>query len=287
MAGDNKKIDPAVLAAIITVVGGIIVTLITTFANRPASLPPTPIPPATWTSVPTATITDTPVPTATTLPGMPSSTPAPDTATPQPSDTPPPPALGDDWANGCISSLWKPYPSLPVTVQNDNCLAEPVGSFSADKGTLYIASNRAQRGPVETDGLFAPLPESGSVTVTVYINDLTNVDLWVGIFSKADINSQGLLFTIPAGKGKKHVIVEKDPLTYTTLQGTQNLDQGGGYNITLSFDALTAKGTLNPNVFVPNPISLASSQKWLFIGYRGLSGTYSINAYLFNFQLKK
>ena len=87
-------------------------TIITLYANRIApSLQPTPSPLPTWTIPATATITHTPVPTDTVPVGEPSSTPEPDTPTPVPTFTPAPPAIGSDWANGCISVLWKPYPS--------------------------------------------------------------------------------------------------------------------------------------------------------------------------------
>ena len=69
----KKSIDSAVLAAIITVVGGICIALIPTLSNilnpQPAA---TPFPP-TWTPIPTSTIADTPVPTTTVPVGNPSS----------------------------------------------------------------------------------------------------------------------------------------------------------------------------------------------------------------------
>src|SRR5262245_29036329 len=102
MSNNKRSIDPAIIAALIGVMGTICVTVITLYANRFAPLPqPQPTAFPTWTTPPTATITDTPVPTDTVPAGEPSSTPAPDTPTPEPSFTPAPPAIGSDWANGC------------------------------------------------------------------------------------------------------------------------------------------------------------------------------------------
>src|SRR5690606_18507643 len=105
----KRSIDPTIIAAVIGVMGTLCVTLISLFANRLFPEPqPTPFP--TWTFTATATITETPVPTDTVPAGEPTSTPAPDTPTPEPTPTPIPPAIGSDWANGCISVLWRPYP---------------------------------------------------------------------------------------------------------------------------------------------------------------------------------
>src|SRR6266516_7226889 len=122
MSGDKKNsLDPAVLAAIITVAGGIIITVITTY--KPALPQPTPTlaPFSTWTNVPTPTITDTPQPTSTVRAGESTSTPAPPTETPAPTFTPTPPPIGDDWGNNCISAEWQPFPDIHVDQEN-GCL---------------------------------------------------------------------------------------------------------------------------------------------------------------------
>src|SRR5215211_302262 len=117
MSTNKRSIDPAIIAALIGVMGTICVTAVTLYVNYfgPPRLPtptanvlPTNVLP-TWTIPPSATITDTPVPTTTVAVGEPSSTPAPDTPTPEPTSTPAPPGIGSDWSNGCISVLWKPY----------------------------------------------------------------------------------------------------------------------------------------------------------------------------------
>jgi len=235
----------------------------------------------------TQTATLTAVPTDTVPPGEPTSTPAPATDTPVPTFTPiPPVALGEDWSSGCISTLWKPYPAtIPVIERGDGCWQEPIHVFSAENGDLDFLAERGNGG-TEIYGLFAPLPESGIVTFTVRVRELNNVDLWMGIFAQPDVASQGLLMTIPEGNVKRRVIVQKDPLTYETIQGTGNLDQGEGYSISFTFNALSASSTVNPSVFVANPISIPSAQKWLFLGYKGLTGSYRIDGTFLNFELR-
>jgi len=274
-----RRIDPSVLAALIGVMGTIIVTLISVWAgskqssSRTATDTPPPIVISTYTLPATIGPTDT------VLPNAASSTPEPPTDTPVPTFTlVPPVTVGQDWGASCISNLWKPYPDNVATIDKGNgCWKNPVIMFSADNGRMGFLYERSGGGAVEYFGLFAPLPtESGTVTFKVRLKDLRNVDLWMGIFAEPDINSQGLLMTIPAGNVKKRVIVQKDVTNYETIQSTQNLDQGDGYSITFTFTANSASGTVNPNVFVTNPVSIPAAEKWLFLGYKGLKGSYRI-----------
>ena len=289
MSGDNKRsIDPAVLAAIITVAGGIIITLITTFANRSPSRPePTsPLP----TVIPTTAVPDTPVPTDTVPVGEPTSTPAPPTETMTPTFTVVPPvALGQDWLAGCISTLWQPYPaSITATQRGDGCWQEPVYVFSAENGDLdYLA---ASLDGIGIYGLFAPLPsESGSVTFHVRLRTLDNVDILMGIYTDADVNSPGLLMTIPEGNVKSRVIVQKDNVnSYTTLQQTSSLAQPeDGYSFTFTYSLNSARGAVNPSVFVTNPVSAASPNKWIFLGYKVLNRTYTADGTFFSFAVSQ
>jgi hypothetical protein len=237
----------------------------------------------------TSTITKTSVPsdTATVTPVTPSATDAPATRTPTATATPVlPVALGKDWTAGCISTLWKTYPStiLPVD-RGDGCWREPLHVYSAENGDLDFLSER-RSGPTETFGLFVPLPESGTVTFTVRLRELTNVDLWMGIFAEPDISSQGLLLTIPNGDTRRRVIVHKDPHNYENLAATTTLEQGAGFLIGFTFNTLSATGRVNPSVFATTPFSLPVEQKWLFLGYRGLPGYYRIEGSFLKFDLK-
>jgi hypothetical protein len=286
MSGDSKKIDPAVLAAVITVVGGIVVTLITTFANRPAPQPTLPPP----TAVATTAIPDTPVPTDTVPVGEPTSTPVPPTETLTPTFTVVPPvALGQDWLGGCISTLWKAHPaSITTTERGDGCWQEPLYVFSAENGDLdFLASNIDGVGIY---GLFAPLPtESGSVTFRIKLRSLENVDVLMGIYADADVNAQGLLMTVPAGNVKNRVIVHKDNVnSYTTLQQTASLAQpDDGYSLTFNYSLNSIRSTVNPSVLVINPISVASPNKWIFLGYKVLNRSYNVDGTFLSLELSE
>ncbi len=234
---------------------------------------------------PTETLTS--VPTETALPPTSTSTPVPAADTPVPTFTPVPPvAIGQDWTAGCISSLWKTYPSTTTVEKGDGCLKEPVYVFSAENGDLDFLDERNGSGNAEIYGLFAPLPESGTVTFTVRLKDLDNVDLMMGIFPEPDVATQGLLMTILSGDVNKRSIVQKDPLNYVTIQGTAPLNQGGGYSISFTFTTLSATSRVNPSVFTTNQVSIRSEQKWLFLGYKGLRGQYRIEGTFLNFELK-
>ena len=284
----KKSLDPSVLAALIGVAGTIIVTVISIYANRTPAPPPTPVPPTAFFF--TETVSPTPVPTDTVPAGDPTSTPAPVTDTPEPTFTftpVPPVPLGQDWTDGCVSSLWMPYPSDILAVGGENgCLLEPVHVFSADNGSMNFLYERDGNGATEVYGLFAPLPESGSITVMVHLKDLSNVDLLMGVFPEQNVDSKGLLLTIPSGNPNQRVIVQKEVPSYKTLQSTQNLKQGTGFSFTFTFNALSARGTVNPNVFVTNSVSIPSATKWLFLGYKGLTGSYRIEGEFFEFEIK-
>ncbi|MBX3036155.1 MAG: hypothetical protein KF758_04505 [Anaerolineales bacterium] len=240
------------------------------------------------TQTPTLTFTPSPIPTDTVPPSAPTSTPVPPTDTPTLTPSPIPPVpLGEDWMKGCISSLWRGYPSTIQTVERgDGCLREPVHVFSAEFGDLDFLYHRTGRGESEVYGLFAPLPESGTVTFTIRLRELTNVDLLMGIFAQPDINSQGLMMILLNGNPQRTVFIQKDPSNYVTIQGTKALEQGNGYSLSFKFDNLSVISIVNPNVFVTNSVSVPSSQKWLFLGYKGLRDAYRIDGTFLNFELK-
>lgn len=286
MSGYKKKsLDPAVLAAIITVAGGIIVTLITTYKPALPQQPTATLFP-TWTNVPTATITDTPKPTDTVPAGDATSTPAPATATIEPSFTPAPPALGEDWANDCISSLWQPVPASIQTQQENGCLQQPVGDFSVSNGQLVFLVNRRFNG-VEVDGMFAPLPaKEGQVSLKVDLNVLDKGEIWMGIFEKPSIDSAGVVMYIPPGDIQKRVLVMLTLPGNTKNQTSQYSQSNAVYDVKFKYNvsSVTASAMTDRTVF--NPVGIASAQKWLFIGYRSGSSVNNIGASFFDLQFK-
>ncbi|HNN14419.1 MAG TPA: hypothetical protein PKL78_12725 [Anaerolineales bacterium] len=285
--GDNKKkmTNTAIIVALISLLGTIITVVANLYGNRAAPEPTATLAAThaivfTETHLPTFTPTDTPLP-------EPTATRVPDTETPIPfTPTPAPVALGEDWKAGCVSRLWVPYPStVSLSDKGNGCWREPANNFSAENGDLDFLYERSGRGALETSGLFAPLPDSGTLTLTIRLSDLDNVDLWVGVFAEPDVTSKGLLLVIPNGDVKKRTVLQKDPANYETMQGTVALNQGNGFTVSFVFSDLSVRGRVLPNVFTTNQIPISSERKWLFLGYKGLNGSYRIEGTFLNFTL--
>jgi len=272
---EKKGISPEITAALIGVAGTIIVAV---YLNKPQSAPdPVPSEPIVITATfePTATA----LPTDTVLPGEPTSTPAPtDTPAPEPTEVPPV-AIGQDWAQGCISSLWKPYSSNgPVEViVNDGCLSQPIFSFFANGGKLSFV-NESRLSSAEVQGMFAPLPAEGTVSIYTSLKDLKTSDIWVGIFSDPSIDSEGLLMTIPSGSASERPLVFWEMPGLEKITTTASINQGSGYGVRFEFSAGSVRAVALPNVFATNTYPVTSVQKWLFIGYQAKNGTNRIEA---------
>lgn len=281
MAPEKKSLDPAVLAAIITVAGGIIVTLITTFGNRPSSRPdPTAVP--TWTTVPTSTMVDTAVPTDTVVAGEATSTPAPDTPTPEPTFTPQPAALGEDWVNDCISALWQLIPASDQLQAENGCLQQPVGDFSTSNGRLQFLVTRRFNG-VEIHGIFAPLPSrEGEVSLKVDLNVVDKGEVWMGVFAEPSVDSNGVAVYIPPGDIQRRLLVMLTLPENTKNQSPQYTASDAVYNVKFKYDASTVTASVMNDQMTFNPIGVASGQKWLFIGYRSGNGVNNIGAVFFD-----
>ncbi len=289
MTKEKKSIDPTtVIVAVIGLVGTLAAALITVYASRPDPQP-TPTPPAVAVVVFTPTDTHTPAPTDTVLPGADTSTPAP-TDTPAPTSTftaIPPVPIGEDWPQGCISSLWKPYSSAgPVdALEKDGCLAQPVNVFFANSGRLSFLYE-ARLSSAEVQGLFAPIPaSSGSVSVKISMRDLNTSDIWIGFFAEPSIDSRGLLMTIPSGNVSERPFVAWQMPGLDKITTTQPLNQGSGYGIRFEFDAGSVRAVVLPNVFATNTYPIPSAQKWLFIGFQAKNGNNRIDASFFDLTI--
>jgi len=272
MTTNKRLIDPAIIAALIGVMGTICVTIITLSWSRltpPPAQPSQPQPTslATWTTAPTSTTTDTPLPTDTVPAGDATSTPAPDTQTPEPTFPPAPPAIGFDWANGCISVLWKPYPSSIPTTEQNGCLIEPVNVFFAADGRLtFFVSGKVEEN--EVYGMFAPLPASGTVSIQTFLRTLNDGEIWVGIFAEPNIESQGMIIAIPPGDVKRRMLVQRTMPGQVEVQRTDSFPRNPPlYDIRLELrDGGVTTTMLGDPVF--NAIPLAAAQPWLFVGYQ-------------------
>lgn len=291
MTTNNKKgIDPAIIAAIIGVMGTLCVTVVSLYANRilpdtspqPSLQPTLEVP--TWTVMPTATNTDTPVPTSTVPAGDPTSTPAPATPTPEPTFTPVPPAIGSDWPNGCISVLWRPYPDIGQPSMGNGCLSQPILFpdqvnlfFLTENGTLKFQVNRKYEGP-QVYGLFAPVPANGIVRIDTSLIRVQEGEIWMGVFAEPNIASQGLVAVIPPGDNtrNKELVQKKMPeqveihrLETFADDPTQDPPR---YSIVFELSNGEVKiQKLRDTEFAPVP--LGSAQPWLFVGYQVANGS--------------
>jgi hypothetical protein len=281
-----KKINPLIVVAWIGLFATVLAALIGLFGDVVEKLPLNGT--AGYTAVEIFTPSATPTNTATpiTPTWTPTETPT-ETPSPVPTQTPIPPVpLGEDWIKGCVSTLWVAHPSSVQPIdRGDGCWREPISAFSAEYGDLDFLAERQNGQGEEIFGLFALLPESGTVTFTVRLRDLNNADLWMGVFSEPNVNSQGLLMTILNGDVKKRSIIQKDPSNYVTIQGSKALDQGYGYSISFVFEPLYVRSMVNPSVFVTSSFPLRTEQKWLFLGFKGLRGSYRIEGTFLNFEL--
>jgi hypothetical protein len=266
----DRKVDSNIIAALIGVTGTIIVTLITLFANRPAPQP-TPFP--TWTAPATSTIADTPVPTDTVPAGEPTSTPEPK-----------PPEIGGDWANGCISARWVLYPSSIPTEQHNGCLVQLVDKFYTSNGRLAFS----YVGRVETAnhyGLFAQLPSEGTVDLSVLVNTISNGEVLVGIFAEPDINSSGAVLVFPESKSPKRqeVLLRIMPDMRFFSQPNDPLQADTSiYDVSFDFNAGMVTVKLQNKQIDLGSVPVPSANKWLFLGYRVVSGANNLAAEFFS-----
>ena len=283
MSASPKRIDPSIIAAFIGVCGTVLVALISIFANR--LIPDNPQPQQTltfptWTASPgvtPSTVTFTPIPTDTVMPGEPSSTPAPPTFTPEPTFTAAPPAVGSDWANGCISMLWRPYPETVQPPIVNGCLSEPVNLFFAADGRLaFLVSDRYP--DTQVYGMFAPLPTSGTASVKAFLRNLQDGEIWMGVFAEPNIESQGMVIVIPPGDVSNRVLVQKTMPGQVEIQQTQQFAQNPPlYDVVFEFgNGAVRTLILRDTVFDAVPV--ASAQQWLFVGYQVKKGNNRIDA---------
>ena len=308
----NKRVDSTIIAAIIGVMGTICVTIITLAVTyfgpraQPTSVigeptqPPTavigeptqPTPTVvivepTWTASPTITLTNTAVPTDTVAVGDPSSTPAPETPTPEATLTAAPPAIGSDWANGCISVLWKPYPeTIPTSTNNNGCLLEPAAEFffADDDKLSFLATGRFNETQVR--GMFAPLPAAGTVSINAYLKTLQDGEIWMGIFADPNLESQGMIIVIPPGDVRRRVLVQKLMPGQQEVQTTASFSRNPAiYDVVFEFanGAVTTR-ILNDTVF--NPVPVSTGQQWLFVGFQVKKGDNRIDAEFLNLRVQ-
>jgi hypothetical protein len=213
--------------------------------------------------------------------GEPTSTPAPDTPTPEPTFTPQPPALGADWVNDCISALWQAVPASDQVQQVNGCLQQPVGDFSTSNGQLKFLVSRRFNG-VEIHGLFAPLPSrEGEVSLKTDLNVVDKGEIWMGVFAEPSIDSAGVVMYIPPGDIQKRLLVMLTLPGKTKNDTPQYNAVDAVYDVQFKYDASSVTVSVMNGQTELNPVGVASGQKWLFIGYRTGNGVNNIGAVFF------
>lgn len=298
MTTNRRGIDPAIIAAVIGVMGTVCVTIISLYANRvlpgpspQASLQPT-IEVPTWTVIPTDTNTDTPVPTSTVPVGEPTSTPAPDTPTPEATITPLPPAIGGDWVNNCISILWRPYPDTVQASANNGCLvqpvnlSEPVNLFFTENGRLKFVVTRTFDS-TQVFGLFAPLPANGTVRVDANLRRIQGGEIWMGVLAGPNLTSEGLVAAILPGENvRRRELSQKKMPEQVEVQRLESFYEAPGqdpplYSVVFEFgNGEVRMQKLGETEFSAVPMS--SAQPWVFVGYQVTSGSARLDAEFLN-----
>jgi hypothetical protein len=265
----SKKIDSNIIIAVISAIVTILVALIPfvgpkLFADKPT---PTPTTALVYTDTVTSTQapTNTIAPTDTLAPSEPTYTPAPPTDTPTPTPVSPV-AIGDDWPQNCISTLWQPVPSMATVPLGDGCSKQPIYFFATRNGSLNFRDVGAGSS-AEAYGLFAILPGTeGSVTVKVSLRELSKADLLMGVYEDAALTSQGMLMTIPYGNVKRQKIVQMlSYVNYKSVDSTAPVDQLDGYTIIFKYSPGLVTATI-PGIRTFE--MSVNSPQYIFIGYR-------------------
>ena len=292
----NRRIDPAIIAALIGVMGTVCVTIITLYVNAvgigPRPQATDPVQPPTWTVPPTVTVANTPVPTDTVPVGDPTSTPEPPTQTPEPTLTAVPPAIGADWANNCISVLWRPYPETVQTIATNGCFAQPilmseqVNLFFTENGSLKFSVNRTFENS-QVYGLFAPIPASGIVRIDTNLRRVQGGEIWMGVFAEPNINSQGLVAVLPPGENiRNRELVQRKMPEQAEIQRLDTFAEDPTQDpprYSIVFELVNGEvriQKIGETEFTSVP--LGSAQPYLFVGYQVLSGNNRMDADFLN-----
>jgi hypothetical protein len=212
---------------------------------------------------------------------------------PQPTTpTPAPPAIGSDWINGCITVLWRPYPDTIPTSANNFCLSQPI--VFSEQGNIFFTENGSLKflvtGKFENPqvyGLFAPLPENGTVRIDTLLRSVQEGEIWLGVFSEPNIKSKGLVAVLPPGENiqRRELIQRKMP------------EQAEIHRVESFSDDPTQDPPLFTIVFELNngeirvqklaeteftAVPLDSTQPWLFVGYQVAADNNHIDAEFLN-----
>jgi hypothetical protein len=229
--------------------------------------------------------------------GDPTSTPAPETPTPEPTFTPVPPAIGADWSAGCISSLWIPFPNTVPVTSNNGCLSQPVimsleqvNLFFTESGSLKFAVSREIASP-QVYGLFAPIPANGLVRIDTLLRRVQQGEIWMGVFAEPNVTSQGLVAVLPQDENVRRIeLVQRKMPEQTELTNLESFAENPTqdpprYSLVFELSNGEVKiQDLGDTKF--SSVALNSAQPWLFIGYQVLPGNARVDAEFLNLTIQ-
>ncbi|HSG41695.1 MAG TPA: hypothetical protein VLA72_00945 [Anaerolineales bacterium] len=268
---NNKVMDSGVLTTVIVTIGTIVTAYFGYLAATKDSTPPPAAQPTVAISVPTETAPPpTAVPTDTVPPGEPTSTPVPPTDTPEP--TPVPLSAGEDWLSGCISTVWTVFPTSASFSSNNGCYGEPLaGVFTARDNQLEMFVDKSVSS-TENVGVFVEIPSDSIVNLSLHLEFIETGEIWVGVFSEADIQSSGYLVVIPAGNANNTAFAAyempgKDRF-YLSSKFNKNL---GNYEIEFDVSPINVFARFEKYTKT-NSVPVPSEKKYLFIGYEAIVG---------------
>jgi hypothetical protein len=269
-----KRLDPTITAALIGVVGTIVVTLITVFGNRPPAAQPTPVPPTAV--VYTETVAPTAQPTDTVPAGDNTSTPEPPTNTPEPIPTATLIPVGADWSQNCISAVWIPYPSDTTANSDDKgCLLQPVDDKFYTTSDKLAFSFDERMNSSQFYGLFAKLPSDGTVRIDLRPITVRRGEIVMGVFASPDINSDGVIITLPASND----VTKRQKFFMKTMPGQRRFAESiemnenpSVYDVVFDYNSGSITAVVYKGQSELGTVTVVSGEKWLFLGFQALNG---------------
>jgi len=212
---------------------------------------------------------------------------------PQPTTpTPAPPAIGSDWANGCITVLWRPYPDTIPTSANNFCLSEPI--VLSERGNVFFTENGSLKFLVtgnfenpQVYGLFAPLPENGAIRIDTLLRIAQEGEIWLGVFGEPNIGSQGLVAVLPPGENiQRRELIQRKMPEQAEIHRVESFSDDSTQDpplYTIVFELNNGEvrvQKLGETEFTAVPLD--SAQPWLFVGYQVAAGDNRIDAEFLN-----
>ena len=185
---------------------------------------------------------------------------------------------GRDWLQSCISEQWIVYPPSEVATAGD-CYIEPIpGSIFTMNNSLIIRAE-PDVSTAEEYGIFTKVPQSGTIRIHVDLDLLDNAEIWVGVFSEPDIESEGILMVVPyyepvnppGNDTKKRAFALRHmqmPLEDRIYLSKEFENPNGVYEVGFNLTSGTIAGFMENATTDDIPVSYID--RWLFIGYRAL-----------------